>query len=49
LLGPAVDGWGAWLLGSLLPAWAYLAVSALEIALSRTLHVTVSDTDPAER
>ncbi|HEY2654011.1 MAG TPA: hypothetical protein VGI50_18960 [Solirubrobacteraceae bacterium] len=49
LLGAAVGGWGAWLLGSLLPTWAYLALSALEIALSRTLHLTVSDTDPAER
>lgn len=49
VLGAVVGGWAAWLLGSLLPTWAYLAVSALEIALSRTLHVFVSDTDPAER
>lgn len=49
LLGATVGGWAAWLLGGLLSSWAYLAVSALEIALSRTLHLTVSDTDPAER
>lgn len=49
LVGTAVGGWGAWLVGSLLPTWVYLAVSALEIAISRALHITVGETDPAER
>jgi hypothetical protein len=49
LLGWALGGWVAWLLGSLLPTWAYIAVSALEIALSRNLHLAVGDADPEER
>jgi hypothetical protein len=49
LLGWAIGGWVAWLLGSLLPTWAYLAVSALEIALARNLHLAVGEGDPEER
>jgi hypothetical protein len=49
LLGWLVGGWAAWLLGALLPTWAYLGVSALEIALARGVHLTVGDVDPAER
>ena|SRR5438105_1264412 len=47
-------GWGmggslAWLLGSLLATWAYLSISALEMALARNLHLTVGDEDPDAR
>jgi membrane protein YqaA with SNARE-associated domain len=49
LLGSVFGGWVSWLLGSLLGTWVYLAVSALEIALARNVHLTVGDTDPEER
>jgi hypothetical protein len=49
LLGSVLGGWVSWLLGSLLGTWVYLAVSALEIALARNVHLTVGDTDPEER
>jgi hypothetical protein len=49
LLGWGVGGWSAWLLGSLLSTWTYLSVAALEMALSRTLHVTVADKAPEKR
>jgi hypothetical protein len=39
----------AWLLGSLLPTWAYLSIAALEMALARVLHLTVADEPPHER
>ena len=42
-----VGGWGAWLLGSLLPTWAYLSIAALEMGLARVLHLTVADEPPA--
>src|SRR5436190_10901578 len=38
LLGWAVGGWLAWLLGSLLPTWTYLSIGALEMAAARALH-----------
>jgi hypothetical protein len=38
LLGWLIGGWAAWLLGALLGTWTYLAVAALEVALSRTVH-----------
>jgi hypothetical protein len=49
LVGWAVGGWGAWLLGSLLPTWTYLSISALEMAAARTLHLTVGEDDPEHR
>jgi hypothetical protein len=49
LLGWAVGGWVAWLLGALLPTWTYLSISAAETALSRVLHLTVADRDPEHR
>jgi hypothetical protein len=49
LVGVLLGGWPVWLLGSLLPTWVYLGASALEIALARNLHLTVSDVDPEER
>ena len=49
LLGSALGGWSAWLLGSLLPTFVYLGVSALEIALARNVHLTVGEADPADR
>jgi MFS family permease len=49
LVGSAIGGWPAWFLGALLPTWAYLAIAAVEIALSRGLHEAVGDVDPEER
>src|SRR2546423_5201484 len=49
LLGTAVGGWGAWLLGALLPTWTYLSIAALEMALARSLHLTVGEEHPEER
>ena len=49
LLGEFVGGWLSWLLGALLATWAYLAVAALEIALSKTLHLKVGEDGPEER
>jgi MFS family permease len=49
LVGWVVGGWPAWFLGGLLPTWCYLAVAALEVALSRGLHEAVGDVDPEER
>lgn len=49
LLGWALGGWVAWLLGALLGSWIYLSVSALEMALARTLHLTVAEGDPEHR
>lgn len=49
LIGWGVGGWGAWLLGSLLPTWAYLSIAALEMALARVLHLTVADEPPHRR
>lgn len=49
LLGWAIGGWVAWLLGALLGTWTYLSVAALEMALSRTLHLSLGDSDPDER
>lgn len=49
LLGWGVGGWVAWLLGGLLGSWAYLSVAALEMALARTLHLSVGEEDPAHR
>jgi hypothetical protein len=49
LIGWGVGGWGAWLLGSLLPTWAYLSIAALEMALARVLHLTVADEPPHQR
>ena len=49
LFGWGVGGWVAWLLGSLLATWAYLALAALEMALSRRVHITVADTPPEDR
>src|SRR5436305_4402149 len=49
LLGWAVGGWVAWFLGAMLGTWIYLSVSALEMAVARTLHLTVADRDPQYR
>jgi hypothetical protein len=49
LLGWGLGGWPAWLLGALLPTLAYLSIGALEIALARTLHLTVGGRDPKHR
>jgi hypothetical protein len=49
LVGWGVGGWAAWFLGALLPTWAYLAVAAGEIALSRGLHEAVGEVSPEER
>jgi MFS family permease len=49
LLGWAVGGWVAWLLGSLLSTWMYLSIAALEMALARNLHLAVGDGEPEER
>jgi hypothetical protein len=49
LIGWGLGGWGAWLLGSLLPTWAYLSIAALEMALARVLHLTVADEPPHQR
>ncbi|MFL5824532.1 MAG: hypothetical protein ACJ764_13945 [Solirubrobacteraceae bacterium] len=49
LLGSTLGGWAAWLLSSLLATWVYLGLSALEIALARNVHLTVSDVDPKQR
>jgi hypothetical protein len=49
LLGWAVGGWLAWLLGAVLGTWLYLSISAAEMALSRTLHLAVGDEDPEKR
>ena len=49
LLGWGVGGWVAWLLGALLPTWTYLSLSALEMALARSLHLTVGEEHPEER
>jgi hypothetical protein len=45
LLGWGIGGWVAWLLAALLGSWTYLSVSALEMALARTLHLTVGEED----
>ena len=44
-----IGGWSAWRLGGWLPTWAYLAVAALEIALSRGLHEAVGEVRPEDR
>lgn len=49
LLAWGIGGWAAWLLDALLPTWVYLGLSALEIALARNVHLSVSDVDPADR
>ena len=49
LIGWGVGGWIAWLLGSLLPTWAYLSIAALEMALARVLHLTVAEEPPHKR
>lgn len=49
LIGWGVGGWVAWLLGALLPTWAYLSIAALEMALARGVQVTVVDEPPHER
>lgn len=49
LIGWGVGGSAAWLLGALLPTWAYLSIAALEMALARGLQVTVADAPPHER
>ncbi len=49
LLGKLIGGWAAWLLGSLLSSWTYLGISALEVAIARTLHLAVGDTDAEDR
>jgi MFS family permease len=49
LLGWGIGSWAAWLLGSMLSTWVYLLAGALEMALSRRLHVTVADTPPEKR
>jgi MFS family permease len=49
LLGKTVSGWPAWLLGGLLASWVYLGISALEVALARTLHLVVGEQSPEER
>lgn len=49
LLGWALGGWVAWLLGALLGTWVYLSVSALEMALARSLHLAVAEGEPEHR
>ena len=49
LIGWCVGGWGAWLLGALLPTWTYLSIAALEMALARGVQVSVADESPHER
>jgi hypothetical protein len=46
LIGSAIGGWSAWLLGPLAASGLYLTLTALEIAGARALHLTVSDEDP---
>jgi hypothetical protein len=36
-------------LGGLLGTWSYLSVSGLEVAVARTLHLSVAEGDPEER
>jgi hypothetical protein len=49
LIGWGVGGWGAWLLGSLLPTWTYLSIAALEMALARGVQVRAPGQPPHER
>lgn len=49
LFGWQVGGWVAWLLGALLSTWIYLAIAALEMALARSLHLTVGEEEPEHR
>jgi hypothetical protein len=49
LLGSALGGWVAWLLAAMLSTWLYLSIGALEMALSRNLHLQVADESPEER
>jgi hypothetical protein len=49
LLGWGLGGWVAWLLVALLGTWLYLSISALEMALARTLHLTVAEGHPKHR
>ncbi|HLJ03969.1 MAG TPA: hypothetical protein VKT31_11050 [Solirubrobacteraceae bacterium] len=49
LLGSAVGGWVAWLLAGLISTWLFLSIGALEMALSRNLHLRVADEAPEER
>lgn len=49
LVGWGMGGWASWLIGPLLATWAYLAVAALEIALSRGLHEALGDVAPEKR
>jgi hypothetical protein len=49
LVGWGIGGWVGWFVGPLLSTWAYLAIAAGEIALSRGLHEAVGDVSPEER
>jgi hypothetical protein len=49
LIGWAIGGWMARGLGSLLAAWTYLSVAALQVAPARALHVTVGNRRPEKR
>jgi MFS family permease len=49
LIGWGVGGWLAWLLGSLLPTWAYLSIAALEMAIARNVQLKVADEHPDRR
>jgi hypothetical protein len=49
LIGEAIHGAVAWLIGPILATWAFLGVAALEIAAARLLHVNVGDRAPEER
>jgi hypothetical protein len=49
LVGWGLGGWWSWLLGALLATWVYLSVAALEVAVSRALHLAVGGKDPRRR
>jgi hypothetical protein len=49
LVGWGLGGWLGWLLGALLPTWAYLSIAALEMALARGVQVRAADEPPHER
>jgi hypothetical protein len=49
LLGWALDGWLAWLLGALAASTVYLLTAALEIALGRGVHAVAGTENLEER
>jgi hypothetical protein len=49
LIGWGIGDWLGWLLGALLPTWAYLSIAALEMAIARTVQLNVADEHPDRR